>query len=508
VQDTWRAHDRLTLSLGVRYDTETIFARARAIDVDQDLDNIAPRIGATWTPGPDGRTVVRGGFGIHDRTRNTDLFVVDATPGSKSRKLTTFAGSDGGDITWSPDGKFIAYAQGSEPKFNFHSLNRLAVVPADGGAPRLLTAALDRGTSSYVFTEDGRAIVFTVADDRTQYLAQVPVAGGQVQRIVSGQRVVNQPTRVKGRTVVSSGTSTEAGELFAVDGSSLRKLSSHNDALLAEMQIAPAEDIAFRSKDGTEIHALLTKPLGYVAGRRYPTLVRLHGGPTAQDAHSFSFERQIFAAKGYAVVNVNYRGSSGRGARFSEAIFADWGVLEVQDVLAATDYLVAQGIADPDRLGVGGWSYGGVLTDYVIASDARFKAAISGAGSANHISLYGHDQYTFLYDNEFGPPWENLDLWIKYSYPFFKANRIKTPTLFMGGQDDFNVPILGSEQMYQALTTLNVPTQLVVYPGQNHGLTKVAFLRDRIERYLAWYDRYLKAGSAPTDAAAGRSPKR
>jgi dipeptidyl aminopeptidase/acylaminoacyl peptidase len=328
----------------------------------------------------------------------------------------------------------------------------------------------------------------------------VPTAGGPVQPIVRGPRVIGQPSIAKGRIVVTSSTSTEPAELYAVEGGKLRKISSHNDPVIAELQIQPAEDIAFTSKDGTEIHALLTKPFGYVAGKRYPTLVRIHGGPTAQDAHSFTFERQIFAANGYAVVNVNYRGSSGRGAKFTEAIFADWGNLEVADVLAAADYLVAQGIADPNRLGIGGWSYGGVLSDYVIASDTRFKAAISGAGSANHISLYGHDQYTFLYDSEFGPPWQSLDLWIKFSYPFFKADRIKTPTLFMGGQDDFNVPILGSEQMYQALTTLNVPTQLVVYPGQNHGLTRVPYLRDRIERYLAWYDKYLKGpvGSTPT----------
>lgn len=475
--------------------------KAERLTRDGDYDEGAP----AWSP--DGRRIAFSSNHDtnHERTRNTDIFVVDAIAGSASRKLTAFAGSDGGDITWSPDGTLIAYAQGSEPKFNFHSLNRLAVVSVDGGTPRVLTAALDRGTSSYTFTEDGRAIVFTVTDDRTQYLAQVPVAGGPAQPIVGGQRVIGQVTRAKGRTVVTSNTSAEAGEIFAVERSSLRKLSAHNDALLAELQIAPAEDIAFKSKDGTDVRGLLTKPLGYVAGRRYPTLFRLHGGPTAQDAHSFSFERQIFAAHGYAVVNVNYRGSSGRGAKFSEAIFADWGVFEVQDVLAAADYAVAQGIADPERLGIGGWSYGGVLTDYVIASDARFKAAISGAGSANHISLYGHDQYTFLYDNEFGAPWENVDLWVRYSYPFFKANRIKTPTLFMGGQDDFNVPILGSEQMYQALTTLNVPTQLVVYPGQNHGLTKVAFLRDRIERYLAWYDRYLKT---PPAATAGRAPQR
>ena len=124
-------------------------------------------------------------------------------------------------------------------------------------------------------------------------------------------------------------------------------------------------------------------------------LVRIHGGPTGQDAHAFQFERQLFAAHGYAVLNVNYRGSSGRGAKFSESIFAVWGNLEVDDVLAAVDHVVAQGIADPDKLGIGSWSYGGVLTDYVIAKDTRFKAAISGAGSANHISLYGHDQYTF-----------------------------------------------------------------------------------------------------------------
>jgi len=462
--------------------------------------------GAVWSPDGSLIAFVSNHDDNWDRTRNNDVFVVEAKAGSRSRRLTTFVGQDGGGgdgVAWSPDGTLIAYGQGSEPKFNFHSLNRLAVVSVNGGAPRVLTESLDRGVGGAFFSADGRSVFFTVTDDRVVYLAKMPVAGGSVERVVSGARVIGQPSCAKGRIVVTSGTSTEPTELYAVDGQRLRKLTAHNDSVVAELQLQPAEDIAFKSKDGTEIHGLLTKPLGYVAGRRYPTLVRLHGGPTAQDAHSFAFERQIFAANGYAVVNVNYRGSSGRGAKFQEAIFADWGNLEVQDVLAATDYLVAQGIADPARLGVGGWSYGGVLTDYIIASDPRFKAAISGAGSANHISLYGHDQYTFLYDNEFGAPWKNIDLWIRFSYPFFKADRITTPTLFLGGQNDFNVPILGGEQLYQALKTLNVPTQLVVYPGQNHGLTKVPFLRDRIERYLAWYGKYLQP-AATTNAAERR----
>jgi dipeptidyl aminopeptidase/acylaminoacyl peptidase len=490
------------------FDLET--KKEQLLTSDKDANGAFDESGPSWSPDGTKIAFVSNHDENRDRTRNNDVFVVEAKAESASRRLTTFIGNDGsaggpggGGLAWSPDGTLIAYGQGSEPKFNFHSLNRLAIVPANGsGAPRLLTESLDRGVNGAFFSADGKSLIFTVADDRTIYLAKVGIGGGAVDRIISGTRVIGAPSHSKGRIVATSGTSTEPAELYAVEGQKLRKLTSHNAAFVAGVRIQPAEDIAFKSKDGTEIHGLLTKPLDYAAGRRYPTLFRLHGGPTSQDAHAFNFERQIFAANGYAVVNVNYRGSSGRGAKFQEAIFADWGNLEVQDVLAAADYVVAQGIADGNRLGIGGWSYGGVLTDYVIASDTRFKAAISGAGSANHISLYGHDQYTYLYDSEFGHPWKNVDLWIKFSYPFFKADRITTPTLFMGGQNDFNVPILGSEQLYQALKTLNVPTQLVVYPGQNHGLTRVPYLRDRLERYLAWYAKYLQPAAAPVTSSA------
>ena len=143
-------------------------------------------------------------------------------------------------------------------------------------------------------------------------------------------------------------------------------------------------------------------------------------------------------------------------------------------------------------MGIGGWSYGGILTDYTIATDGRFKAAISGAGSANQLSMYGSDMYIVQYDNELGPPWRSPEAWMKVSYPFFKADKIHTPTLFLGGEKDFNVPIAGGEQMYQALRSLGVPTELVIYPGENHGIKRPSFVRDRLERYLAWFDRYLK----------------
>ncbi|HEX2695728.1 MAG TPA: prolyl oligopeptidase family serine peptidase, partial [Acidobacteriota bacterium] len=223
-----------------------------------------------------------------------------------------------------------------------------------------------------------------------------------------------------------------------------------------------------------------------------PMLLRIHGGPNGQDEHGFSFEREFFAANGFVVVAINYRGSSGRGTAFQKAIYSDWGRKEVMDLLGAVDKAVAMGVADPERLGIGGWSYGGILTNYTIATDTRFKAAISGAGSALQLSMYGSDQYIRQYETEIGVPWKAQDKWLRISYPFFKADRIKTPTLFMGGDRDFNVPIVGGEQMYQALKSLGVETQLVIYPGQFHGITTPSYVRDRYERYLAWYDKYLK----------------
>jgi dipeptidyl aminopeptidase/acylaminoacyl peptidase len=229
-----------------------------------------------------------------------------------------------------------------------------------------------------------------------------------------------------------------------------------------------------------------------------PTILFIHGGPNGQDAHSFDFQRQWFAARGYAEMNVNYRGSSGRGQDYAKAIFKDWGHLEVIDLLGAVDEVVKMGVADPNKLGIGGWSYGGILTDYTTASDNRFKAAISGAGSAAPLSFYGSDQYILQYDFELGVPWKARDLYLKLSYPLLEADkRMHTPTLYMGGSNDFNVPIIGGEQMYQALKALRVPTELIVYPGQFHGFTRPSFIKDRYERWIAWYDHYVMGKEAP-----------
>ncbi|MBV9669727.1 MAG: S9 family peptidase, partial [Acidobacteriales bacterium] len=435
-----------------------------------------------------------------DRSLSYQVLIMRPKAGEALVKLATYEGGEGSSLAWSPDGQYIAYMPGSEGKYTAYNMNRLAIVPVRGGEARVLTAKLDRNILSPEFSSDGKSVYVLVEDDTVQYPARVSVADGSVTRLVNDKAVISSYCAKSGNQAVIGSDDMHPEEVQALEAGKLRKLSHENDAFLAPLKLSPMENVSFKDKDGVEVHGLLVKPLDYQAGDKYPLLLRIHGGPNGQDAHEFRFDDQIFAANGYAVLNVNYRGSAGRGESFQRAIFADWGDKEVADLLAGVDHVIAMGVADPERLGIGGWSYGGILTDYTIATDPRFKAAISGAGSANQISMYGVDEYVYQYDNELGPPWKNPDAWVKISYPFFKADRIHTPTLFMGGDKDFNVPLVGSEQMYQALRTLDVPTELVVYPGEFHGFTRPSFVRDRLHRYLNWYGKYLKGAEKPAVA--------
>ncbi len=434
-----------------------------------------------------------------DRWPNSDLHVIEAKTGAEPRRLTDFPGPDDGRPVWSPDGRRIAFLRGDEPRYMAYNLNKLAVVPAEGGPVSILTGELDRGVSGpLAWAPDGKSLLFVVTDDRASYVGRVPAEGGPVEALTTGRRTVdNIMLGPDGALTLLAGTATEVDEVHALEpDGKLRRLSHQNDPLLAELSLAATEDFTSKSKDGTVVNGLMVKPAAYEAGKRYPLLLRIHGGPNMQEEHGFSFERELFAANGYVVLAVNYRGSAGRGSAFQKAIYGDWGRKEVMDLLGAVDRAVAMSIADPDRLGIGGWSYGGILTDYTIATDTRFKAAISGAGSALQLSMYGSDQYIRQYETEIGVPWKARDRWIRISYPFFQADRIRTPTLFLGGDRDFNVPIIGGEQMYQALKSLGVDTQLVVYPDQFHGISLPGYVRDRYVRYLAWYAKYLKGAAS------------
>jgi dipeptidyl aminopeptidase/acylaminoacyl peptidase len=451
-----------------------------------------------WSP--DGRQIafIRTHEQGVDQDGREDIDVIEPVAGATPRKVARPYAPNTQKLAWSPNGTQLAYLQGLEPKFNAYIQDRLELVPAGGGVSRPLTDKLDRAVMSYAFAADSTSIAITVEDDGTIYPARVDLASGSITRSVpAGPFVVSALSSAAGHTALLQSNDGAPAEVYALESGQLRKLTTHNDALLSELQLGAVEDIRFKSKDGTEVHGNVVKPPGFVSGRKYPTILWIHGGPNGQDEHSlvldgYQFEPQMFAARGFVVLRVNYRGGSGRGIAFAKAIYADWGHKEVEDLLAGVDYLVAQGTADSNRLAVGGWSYGGILTDYTIASDTRFKVAISGAGSANQLTTYGADEYVLQYNNELGPPWSNPALWIKVSYPFFHADRIHTPTLFLGGDKDFNVPVIGGEQMYQSLRTLGVPAQLVVYPGQHHVFTRPSFVKDLADRMSAWLDRYIK----------------
>jgi dipeptidyl aminopeptidase/acylaminoacyl peptidase len=466
-----------------------------------------------WSP--DGREIAFSSnrTADPDANQNSDIFLVAARPGQAPRALTTSPAAED-EPAFSPDGKEIAYVMGGDPADMWYGPSSIAVVPAAGGPARSLTKELDRNVRSPRFSPDGRSILFLIEEGGNSHLARVPAAGGKVVRVIDGERDLQSfDLGPKGEIAVLASEPHLPDEVFTVaggsDGSSatLTRITHTNDAFLAGIRLGKVERFRARSADGTPVDTFLTLPpdvSGITAGKdakRLPTILRIHGGPASQFTTGFNFEWQVLAAHGFAVVAANPRGSTGYGRDFSRAIWADWGNKDYQDVMAAVDQAIAMGVADPDRLGVGGWSYGGILTDYVLVKTGRFKAATSGASEANYFANYGTDQYQYEWETELGLPWKNTELWMHLS-PWFQVEKVTTPTLLLCGADDMNVPLLNSEQLYQALRRLGRDTELVIYPGQHHGINKPSYVKDRYERYLAWYDKYLRREA--TAQARGR----
>ncbi|MEX0649002.1 MAG: S9 family peptidase [Balneolaceae bacterium] len=447
-----------------------------------------------WSP--DGKSIafVSNRTDNPDGNTNSDIWIVDADNTNKGRDLiqvTTHPGSDHSPA-WSPDGRSIAYITVVDTSVIWYATNHLATISADGGGTlNVLTEEIDRNISSPEYSEDGNDILFILEDSGERQLASLPAEGGELNRAVSDDVSVRGFDRNGSFFAILLGRFNEPHEVYSFHNGQTEQLTYMNRELLDEREVPEVEEIRFPSSDGTMIEGFLVKPIDYREGERYPTILWIHGGPVSQFDHSFRFEPQLFAANGYAVLMVNPRGSSGYGQAFSEVLFADWGNKDYEDVMAAVDYAIEEGISDPEKLGVGGWSYGGILTNYVITKTDRFKGAISGASETLYRSNYGHDHYQLTWEQELGLPWETPENWERIS-PFNDVANVTTPTLWMGGSDDWNVPILNSEQMYQAMKRLGRETQLVVYPGEHHGIRKPTFQKDRFERYLDWFDRYVK----------------
>jgi dipeptidyl aminopeptidase/acylaminoacyl peptidase len=471
-------------------------ARATVKLTDGPFDHSEP----AWSPDGASIAFVSNRTADPDANEDSDIWVVEPRPGAEPRRISAPALTDASPA-WSPDGRWLAWVEGGDPADLSYASTHVAVAPIEGGSIRPLTAALDRIVYAPRFAADGSGVLFFYEDRGSQPLGLVALAGEVVEEIVFGERDVEAfDVGPRGEIVVAASGVDHPAELSRVEGEGLTRLTHANDDWLTEVALATVERFTAASADGTEIQAFrylppAAAPQHGAAGAPRPALMRLHGGPVAQFSSGFDFELQLMAAHGYHVVAPNPRGSSGRGRDFARAIWQDWGNKDFHDVMAAVDHEIAAGLVDGDRMGVFGWSYGGILTNYVITQTDRFKAAMSGASEVNYFSNYGHDHYQHWWENELGLPWRNPDLWFRLS-PFFQIEKVTTPTLVVCGQEDWNVPLVNSEQLYQALRRLGRPTELVIYPGESHGITRPSFQRDRLERYLGWFARYVLGNSA------------
>lgn len=446
---------------------------------------------ASWSP--DGKHIAftSNRTDNPDGNSNSDIWTVAVDQPGKLKQLTTNPGSDNSP-SWSPDGKSIVYVTNTQPDLIWYAGNNLAIVSCESAKSKIINRGLDRNVRSPRYSADGTAILFLLEDSGENHLARLSLKSSKIERLVKGENIVRGFDMDEQNIALMISKPDLPSDIFLYRPTGLQQLTEVNQTLLDSLKLASVEAITFKSKDGTPIEGFFYKPHGFEEGKKYPTLLRIHGGPVAQYNYGFNFDAQLFAAKGYLVIMCNPRGSSGYGQEFSMGIYQSWGTKDFEDVMAGVDYAIEKGWSDPDRLGVGGWSYGGILTNYVITQTTRFKGAISGASEVLYVANYGHDHYQLQWEKELGLPWENRELWEKIS-PFNYVTKVKTPTLIMGGEHDWNVPIHNSEQLYQALRRLGVQTQLVVYPNEHHGIRRPSFIKDRYQRYLDWYEKYVLA---------------
>jgi dipeptidyl aminopeptidase/acylaminoacyl peptidase len=294
---------------------------------------------------------------------------------------------------------------------------------------------------------------------------------------------------------------TQAPEVWLKPAAGAAKKVTALNAQWASRPVVAPEFVKYKSFDGVEIEAALLVPRSAEASsdnnRKLPLVVLVHGGPTGRWSDSFEPWGQLLVSRGYAVLYPNVRGSTGYGQRFIEMNRADWGGADFKDVMAGVDAMIARGVADPDRLGIGGWSYGGYMAAWAVTQTTRFKAAVSGAPVIDMASEFGTEAGPAYDEWFYGLPYEKLDGFVKSS-PITYVKRAKTPTLLLQGEDDVTDPIGQSQQFYRGLKRYGVESDLVLYPREGHGLREEKHLLDRLDRVIAWFDKYLKPGGSRT----------
>jgi len=455
-----------------------------------DYDDSDPQ----WNPDNKLIAFVSKREGDPDANNNSDIWLVDSSDDKKNRELKKLTMNPGPDTnpSWSPDGNTIAYISSIEPDKLWYATEHLAITDKNNGETKLLSLNYDRMISTPMFSNDGKSIFALASDRGNRPLIKFDLSNGDKENITPDELSVRNyaiGNRDKIITLMSSHHSPF--NFYQIKRDEIINLTNYNNAILKDTKLADVKRLIVPGWRNEPVESFIYYPPNYDNQKIYPTIFVLHGGPVSQHDTSFDEFAQLYAANGYIAVLPNPHGSSGYGQAYSYALNKKWGVPDFEDVDAIADYLVENGVSDPNKLGVGGWSYGGILTNYVITKSTRFSGAVSGASEVNHRANYGHDIYQNEWEVELGLPWVNIEDWEAIN-PFNDLGKVTTPTLVIGGQLDWNVPILNSEQLYQVLKRRGIDTKLVVYPGEYHGINRPSFVRDRYERFIDWFDQYVK----------------
>lgn len=462
----------------------------------------------SWSPKGDEIAYISNHEKDPDRVHNYDVFAVRVSDG-RVRQVTNTRGSEYAPA-WSPDGSQIGFLAGVRAITTQESSaedTHVWVVPAAGGAAKRIGETLDRRATSVAWAPDEAVLYFTVHDRGNTVLYRGDAAKGDVTPVITERGTVASFSNGKRQTIAYAfqGAGAPADVFITGGGQPARQLTKLNAELLAARDVSIPEAFEFPSFDGTKVQAFLTPPLRREPGRRYPLVVAIHGGPHGQQGPAFVHKSQVYAGAGYGVLMVNYRGSSGYGQKFSDGTVNDQDGSEFKDVMAGLDYVLSKvPYLDPERLGVEGGSYGGQLTNWAITQTTRFKSAVPSAGISNllsHAYLIWAQDYPLV---EWGGrhPWQDdiaTTLWDRSALKY--VARVKTPTMFIHGELDQDVPIQEAEQMYIALKQVGVEAVLVRYPREGHGLREPAHVVDGIVRSLAWHGRFLQSRDGKTAEA-------
>jgi dipeptidyl aminopeptidase/acylaminoacyl peptidase len=455
---------------------------------------------------PDGRFIafVSNRTADRDENRNSDIFVIPSDSGALIQVSLEPGAAD--QPRWSPDGRALAYLEQVVPN-NYGAHSYLWVSPVLPG-PRFgpgtnLTLDLDRHVAPGSYTEGGSPYPRWSRDSRTIYVAiedrarvhgyAIDASSGARRLLLGGDRMVEFVTPVEGGLIFGQTDATHLSDVYlsSLTGANLRQMTTLNDSWFRGVRVLPRERITFRSPDGTEVEGFVVKPAGFQAGRRYPTILGIHGGPQWYYPAAYHMQFQIAAGRGYLAVYINPRGSTTYGRRFMDLVGGRYAHADDQDFMTALDTVVARGWADPANLFLMGNSYGGIATNWLITQTSRFKAAASSSGVADYTASFGvdDDHIEWLADMG-GAPWEVPERYRAQS-PMTHIARVSTPTIFLHGAEDHICPVGESERMYLALKLRGVETRLAIFPGENHNFdAKASSYPLRTRLILDWFDEH------------------